>query len=160
MIGSVLRVLNGFSFKEKSTITSLVAVAGIYGTYFYDVLMAHQAQSLGSMLGTMIGLVVALVVVHIVFHIVIALDDHAHDDDERDRAISRRASVFGYNVLVVGVLLVIGHILILGSVAQEAAGVAVPGPVTIINLLLACLVASEVVYYASQLFLYRRGLIG
>jgi hypothetical protein len=64
---------------------------------------------------------VLLVVVHVVFHIVISLDDVSERDDERDRAVSRRASVLGYNVLLAG------------------------------------LVISEVAYYASQLYLYRRG---
>ena len=157
MIGFLLRAFNGFSYKEKSTFISLVAIAGIYGAYFFEVVNGSPRQSLSAMLATMIGLVVVLVVVHVVFHIVISLDDVPEAEDERDRAVNRTSSVVGYNVLWAGVAMVIGRILILGTWAEKGAGAAAPSTFEIANLLLGCLVASEVAYYASQLFLYRRG---
>ena len=157
MIESMLRAFNGFSYKEKSALISLVGIAGTYGAYFFELITGSPRQSLSATLGTMIGLVVVLVVVHVIFHIVISLDDVPEEEDERDRAVKRTASVVGYNVLCVGVGVVIGRILILGSWAEKAAGAGTPSTFEIANLLLACLVASEVAYYASQLFLYRRG---
>ena len=157
MIGSILRFFNGYSYKEKSILISLLAVAGLYGTYFFELVTGHSEQTLGAMLTTLFGLVVALVIIHIVFHIVITLDDVSDDDDERDRAVNRRAAVIGYNVLFVSVLLVTGRIVVLGAWAEEDVEFAGPGVFEIANLLLAGLVLSEVAYYAMQLVFYRRG---
>ncbi len=168
-MASLLKLFNGFSFKEKSILISLLAVAALYGGYFYDLLgngvgLADSSQSLQAMLERMIGIVIALVVVHIIFHIVISLDDVEEAEDERDRAVARRASVFGFNVLFLAVLLVLGRILILGAWAETddpgARSLAPPGLFEIANLLLAGLVAADLVYYGAQLFFYRRGLAG
>ncbi len=168
-MNSILKPLNGFSFKEKSILISLLAVAALYGGYFYNlitsgVILSDPSQSMAAMLESMVGIVVALVVVHIVFHVVISLDDVEEAEDERDKAVARRASVFGFNVLFVAVLLVTGRIVILGAWSESddpgAVPAAAPGIYEIANLLLAALVASEIVYYATQLFFYRRGLAG
>lgn len=151
-----MNFLNDFSYKEKSILISLLAIAGIYGAYFFDVVTGDVEATLQAMLVSMIGIVVALVIVHIAYHIVISLDDVSEEDDERDRAVNRRASVFGYNVLFVVVLAVASRIVIVGSWAEEGGTVA-PTGFEIANLLLAGLVLSEVVYYATQLFFYRRG---
>ena len=155
---SPLKLLNGFSYKEKSILISLIAVLLIYGGYFYDLIGGTTNGSMASMLRTMGGLIVALVAVHIIFHIVISLDDVEEAEDERDRAVARRASVFGYNVLFVGTLLVTGRIVVLGAWADDDG--AAPSSYEIANLLLAALVISEVVYYLAQLVFYRRGLQG
>jgi NADH:ubiquinone oxidoreductase subunit 6 (subunit J) len=160
----MFKLFNGFSFKEKSILISLLAVAVLYGGYFSQLLSGEAGQSLGNMLESMIGIVIALVAVHIIFHIVISLDDVEEAEDERDKAVARRASVLGFNVLFVAVLLVTGRILILGAWSESddlgASPPAVPGIYEIANLLLAGLVASEIVYYAAQLYFYRRGLAG
>jgi cytochrome bd-type quinol oxidase subunit 2 len=158
MIPAILRLFSGFSFKEKSILISLLAVAGLYGAYFLDLVSGNSEQTLASMLTNMFGLVVALVMVHVIFHIVITLDDVSEQEDERDRAVGRRASVFGYNVLYAIVLLVTGRMVILGAWAERAQNAQAVAPSTFetANLLLAGLVLSEVVYYAMQLFFYRR----
>jgi small neutral amino acid transporter SnatA (MarC family) len=157
-MASLLKMFNGFSFKEKSILISLLAVAVLYGGYFLDMLGGGPEQTLALMLERMVGIVIALVAVHIIFHIVIALDDVEEAEDERDKAVARRASVYGFNVLFVAVLLVTGRIVILGAWAESAPPAAGPDVFEIANLLLAGLIASEVVYYAAQLFFYRRGL--
>ena len=159
-MGALLKLLNGFSYKEKSVLISLLAVAGIYGAYFIEVLGGEVAPTLGAMLSRMIGMVVALIIVHVAYHIVISLDDVDEAEDERDKAVSRRASVFGYNVLFVAVLLVVGRMLLLGAWAEQSEASVAPSLFEIANLLLLGLVAAEIVYYAGQLFFYRRGLVG
>jgi succinate dehydrogenase hydrophobic anchor subunit len=155
-MGHVLRLLNGFSFKEKSILVSMLALAGVYGSYFLSVLGGEVEPSLAGMLIRMIAIVVALVVIHIAYHVVIALDDVSEEEDERDRAVGRRAAVFGYNVLVTTVLIVIGRMLILGAWAEGGSG-AGPDLFEITNLLLAGVVLGEIVYYGAQLYFYRRG---
>jgi len=170
-MASLRKLFNDFSYKEKSILISLLAVAGLYGNYFYDLLRGAVEQNMTAMLNNMAVLVVALIIVHIVFHIVISLDDVDEAEDERDKAVARRASVFGYNVLFVAVLAVIGRVVILGAFQdsgtfQEVGGEGLvgdadrvpPGSFEIANLLLAGLILSEVVYYAAQLFFYRRGI--
>jgi len=156
---SVVKLFNGFSYKEKSILISLLAVAGIYGVYFIDVMSGSTEPTLSAMLSRMLGIVVALVVVHVIYHIVISLDDVSEEEDERDRAVNRRAAVFGYNVLFVAVLAVTGRMVILGAWAEHEQAIA-PSTFEIANLLLAGLVLSEVVYYAMQLVLYRSGVHG
>lgn len=114
-MSSFLKLFNGFSYKEKSILISLLAVTVLYGNYFYDLLRGAVEQSMEAMLGNMAVLVVALIIVHVVFHIVISLDDVDEAEDERDKAVARRAAVFGYNVLFVAVLIVISRIVILGA---------------------------------------------
>ncbi len=166
---TLLKHLNAYSFKEKSILISLLAITVLYGGYFYELVasgvsLSDPDQSLAAMLKSMLGIVIALVVVHIIFHIVISLDDVEEAEDERDKAVARRASVFGFNVLFVVVLLVTGRILILGAWAESDQSGAVPyagaGVYEIANLLLAGLIASEIVYYGAQLYFYRRGVAG
>ena len=159
-MASLLNAYKAFSFREKSILISLLAVAVLYGGYFMDMLRGVGEHTMAVMLGNMVGIVIALVIVHVVFHIVIALDvDNVEEaEDERDRAVARRASVYGFNVLFVAVLLVTGRIIILGSWAEAEAPGAAPDSFEIANLLLAGLVLSDLVYYAAQLFFYRRGL--
>ena len=159
-MGSILKLFNGFSYKEKSILISLVAVSAIYGGYFLDLMSGGAEQTMAAMLRTMTGMVVALVVVHVVFHIVISLDDVDEAEDERDKAVARRASVPAYNVLFVAVLLITGRIVILGAWAGSDQLDPLPDTHEIANLLLAGLVLSEVVYYLAQLFYYRRGVHG
>ena len=158
MTDSPLKLLNGFSFKEKSLLISLLTILVIYGGYFADVLSSTADRSLGAMLGTMIALLVALVAVHVFFHIVIALDDVEEAEDERDKAVARRASVYGYNVLFLAVILILGRMLIVGGWLEDGAADAGPLVYEVANLLLAALVTAEVVYYLAQLVFYRRGL--
>ncbi len=161
-MASFLNLFNGFSYKEKSILISLLAVSGLYGGYFLDMIQDPVDASLAAMLRSMVGIVIALVVVHVVFHIVISLDDVDEAADERDRAVARRASVVGFNVLFLAVLLVTGRIIILGAWAESEAPLDAPGGLPglfeIANLLLAGLVLSDVAYYAAQLYFYRRGL--
>ncbi len=159
MADSPLKLLNGFSFKEKSLLISLLAILVIYGGYFVEVMRGSTERSLEAMLGTMLALLVALIAVHVIFHAVIALDDVEEAEDERDRAVARRASIWGYNVLFVGIICVLGRLLIVGGWLQAEGAEAGPSSYDIANLLLAALVLSEVVYYLAQLVFYRRGLV-
>jgi hypothetical protein len=159
MINSVLNLLGQFSYKEKGILISLLAVSGAYGSYFYNLLNGTTEHSLQAMAAAMLGIVITLVIVHIAYHIVISLDDGTEEDDERDKAVNRRASVFGYNILFVATMLVAGRLVIAGAWA-ETAGFASPTLFEIANLLLAGLVASEVIYYAAQLYFYRSHMNG
>jgi succinate dehydrogenase hydrophobic anchor subunit len=159
MNNPVLNLLSQYSYKEKSILISLLTVSGAYGSYFYNLLNDSTEHSMRAMAAAMLGIVVTLVVVHIVFHVVISLDDVSEDDDERDRAVNRRASVFGYNILFLVTMLVAGRLVIAGAWA-ETTEIASPTLFEIANLLLAGLVASEVIYYAAQLVFYRRHMNG
>jgi hypothetical protein len=55
----MLTGLQGFSFKEKSLASSLVAVAMVYGGCFLGVWQGNGASTLADMLGAMIGMEVA-----------------------------------------------------------------------------------------------------
>lgn len=160
-MSSILKLFNGFSFKEKSVLISLLAVGVLYGGYFARLVSGEAGQSMSAMLESMVVIIIALVVVHIIFHIVISLDDVEEAEDERDKAVARRASVFGFNVLFAAVLLVTGRILIFGAWSESGdRPPATPGVYEIANLLLAGLIASEIVYYSAQLYFYRRGPAG
>ncbi|MCB1684825.1 MAG: hypothetical protein R3E82_19120 [Pseudomonadales bacterium] len=146
-----------FSFKEKSLLISLLAILVLYGAYFLRVLGGEAQPVLTAMLQEMIGIVIALIVVHIVYHSVISLDDAPGRDDERDKAIDRRAGSISHVILVIAVITVLARILIVGAWG-ESADESLISLFEIANLLLAGLVASEVVHYAAQLYFYRRGL--
>lgn len=144
-----------FSFQEKSAAISITAVLGVYGYYFYSVLLGTGPASPQEMLFWMIGLVVLLVIVEVCFHIVAAVLNPREAnaaEDERERLIALKAYRIGYLLMSVGVLLVLGRILF-GSLVE-------PAEVTLLsvaNLLLFALVVAEVGHYGAALYHFRRG---
>lgn len=144
------------SFKEKSLLISLGAVLFVFGAYFYNVWTGDVDGTLNGMLASMIGVVIGIVIIHIAYHIVIALDDEPEPEDERDKAVGRRASVFSHWVLSLIIVAVYFRVIILGAWG-ESSGTEEITLFEIANLLLLGLASSEAANYAAQLYFYRKG---
>ncbi len=142
------------SFHEKSNIAMLVLTGGVYAWYFgssADVLLGgagspEEALALTNikMLVTVGAIIVASIVAHVA--IAIAAPSEANEDaDERDKLVEMRGDQRG------------GFVLALFALAAMAAAMTAQPYHLIANLVLAGLVASELVKGVSKLVDYRRG---
>jgi hypothetical protein len=141
------------SFHEKSNLAMLVILVGVYGWYFATSIIfvmggmppeAALAVTNIKMIVTVLAVIAASILVHIV--IAIAAPSEADDtSDERDKLIEMRGDQRGGFVLGLFALLAMGF----AMTAQPYYLVA--------NLILAGLVASEIIKAISKLIDYRRG---
>ncbi len=155
----LMKILQELSYPEKSALVSLLAVLFIYGGYFADVVSGASERTLSAMLYASIGVVIALVVIEILFHVALSLvspGDAEAPADERDRLINARAARLAYGVLSAGVIIVLVHILLRGAMG-EAGAVAAVDLFTVANLLLLCVVCSEICQFGARIYYYRRG---
>ncbi|MEE4330295.1 MAG: hypothetical protein V2J10_05460 [Wenzhouxiangella sp.] len=144
------------SFKEKSTLGTLIAILLIGALYFRSAWAMWQAGALQpvSNLGLATGLTILLVIVLIGYHILVALLSRPEQEDERDRLITWRAGHIGGIVLGVGVIGVVLQVLI-GSLWADPVSAS---PVLIVNALMAVVFVATIVELSVALVFYRRGL--
>lgn len=148
--------MSNFSFKEKSTLGTLIATIVIGALYFQSAWKMWQVGALVpvSNFGLATGLTILLVMVLIGYHILVALLSRPEQEDERDRLITWRAGHIGGLVLSVGVIGVVLHVLI-GSLWADPISAS---PVLIVNALMAVVFVATIVELSVTLVFYRRGL--
>ena len=100
---------------------------------------------------------IALVIVEIIVHSLAAAQRAEGRYDERDKAIQRAASRWGYGVMAVGIWLVIGQ-LALGMIFPQAWINSYFSGYLLANVLFMVFIVSELVNITSRLLYYRRGL--
>lgn len=133
------------TFREKSAAVTLIALALVYGGYFWNAWRWSPDTPMAAVSAVLIGTVVSLVVLLIVMHIVMTAFDRKAEEDERDRVFALIGDRNG------------GYVVGFGAVCAMLALLAEWAPVHVIHLLLGALVLSEIVKIVTQLFLYRRG---
>ena len=141
--------------KELPLLVSLLGVAVMFGSYFFYV-FANLKDITGG-LQRFLGAVIALVIVEIIVHSLAAAQHAEGRYDERDKAIQRAASRWGYGVMAVGIWLVIGQ-LALGMIFQHAWINSYFSSYLLANVLFLVFIVSELVNITSRLLYYRRGL--
>jgi hypothetical protein len=145
----------GMSFREQSAWVSLVGVVVTYGAILGAPLMGWVGNEPGDRLGFLVGAIFVQTVVMIVVQIVVAVRTPPEARDERDTAIALRSYRNAYFTMGPGVMMVIIG-LIWGGVMPD--GSRLLNPMRVGHVLLGCFVAAEVVRYATQGYLYRKGL--
>ncbi len=154
-----MAIFQELSFREKSTLASLLAVLFVFGGYFADLLAGAGPHDLTTMLGKSAALVISVIVVQLIFQTLAGMFDVKGAEaavDERDLLVRGRAVAISHLVLSVGAIVVLSRIVIRGAM-DEAAGQADVTLFEVANLLLFFFVLSELVNYGAQLFFYRRG---
>lgn len=138
--------MNG-GYNENIEWVTLLSILGCYGYYFTAVLPPAGPDVTGEQIGLYVGMVVLLIVLNIVGAIAVTALDRFRDavSDERDRLIGLLADRNASWVLAVGVTLGMG------------AAYAKSGNFWVMHVLLASLVAAQVVESMTKIFLYRRG---
>jgi hypothetical protein len=136
-----------YSFQEKSLWLMLVSLLTAFGLYFVAVLPNHATVILPQEVGLFVVAVVMVVIMQIVGHAVIAIIDRRPQTDERDRQVMLRGSRYGSIVLAIGVF------------GALCAAVLTEGNFIFAHLLLGFWVLAQVVEIASQLYLYRYGIV-
>lgn len=131
------------TFREKSAVITILALLLTYGAYAARVL--NGPMEIGEAVAFLSGVILLQVVIMVAAHVAVTLIKRPEARDERDRIAELRGPRNGYFVLVAGVVLAM-WLAIMGAPA-----------LTMLNALLATLVAAEVVRYASQLVYYRMG---
>ena len=140
---------------ELPLLVSLLGVVIMFGSYFFYV-FANLKDITGG-LQRFLGAVIALVIVEIIVHSLAAAQRAEGRYDERDKAIQRAASRWGYGVMAVGIWLVIGQ-LALGMIFQQAWINSYFSGYLLANVLFMVFIVSELVNITSRLLYYRRGL--
>ena len=130
-----------FSFREKSAMAGMAAIAAVYGWSTFNIL--REPLSLRSAFGWLAASSVVMVLVMIAFHLVFALMRKPEEIDERDRQVAWRSAQNGYVVLAVGVW---------GAMTLVFIGAA---PAVVVYALLGSFVCAELVRLASELAYYR-----
>ncbi len=134
------------TFKEKSLLIQIIALALVFGGYFLKVLPISTNASSAEMMTQLIFIIIALVTLVIVGHIFTAINHKPEKLDERDKVIELKASRVKAFILSSGTI-----IAILCSLKAD-------GNFWIVHTLLIFLVISDATEKALQLFYYRRGL--
>ena len=142
---------------ELPLLVSLLGVVIMFSSYFVYV-FANLKDITGG-LQRFLGAVIALVIVEIIVHSLAAAQRAEGRYDERDKAIQRAASRWGYGVMAVGIWLVIGQ-LALGMIFQQAWINSYFSTYLLANVLFLVFIVSELVNITSRLLYYRRGLNG
>lgn len=129
----------------------LVGVLSIFGSYFFFVFT--NPEDIGGGLAQFIGAVILLIIIEVVTYSLVAADGSGVETDERDRAIKRAASRWGYGVLVVGVWVLIGQLVLDVVFEREALGNYLTA-----NLLFLVFIAAELAELLARLLYYRLGI--
>lgn len=142
---------------ELPLLVSLLGVVIMFSSYF--VYVFANLEDITGGLQRFLGAVIALVIVEIIVHSLAAAQRAEGRYDERDKAIQRAASRWGYGVMAVGIWLVIGQ-LALGMIFQQAWINSYFSGYLLANVLFMVFIVSELVNITSRLLYYRRGLNG
>ena len=140
---------------ELPLLVSLLGVVIMFSSYF--VYVFANLEDITGGLQRFLGAVIALVIVEIIVHSLAAAQRAEGRYDERDKAIQRAASRWGYGVMAVGIWLVIGQ-LALGMIFQQAWINSYFSGSLLANVLFMVFIVSELVNITSRLLYYRRGL--
>ena len=140
---------------ELPLLVSLLGVVMMFSSYC--VYVFANLEDITGGLQRFLGAVIALVIVEIIVHSLAAAQRAEGRYDERDKAIQRAASRWGYGVMAVGIWLVIGQ-LALGMIFQQAWINSYFSGYLLANVLFMVFIVSELVNITSRLLYYRRGL--
>lgn len=144
-----------WSFNERSRLATIIAV-GFTGLFYFQAvygMLATGNRNPAEMATVAIVSVVLLIVIEAIYHAIIAGRGDEETHDERDRSIQLRGAWVEKLVLEIGVMGVIGHIVIASQFDRMNVDLFLVG-----NLLVAVLVASEMLGRGLELILYRRGI--
>ncbi len=133
------------SYQEKCLWLMFVTLLGFFGFYFAMALSTSSVDVRPQQVALFVLAVVLMVIAQVGGHIVIAILDRRFRTDERDRLIALKGTRNGDFVLATGVFL------------SLCAAVVTEGNFIFTHLLLAFWVVSQLVDFASQLYLQRRG---
>ena len=136
------------SFREKSAWVSLILIVLVFGPYFW--LVGRSFAGMGHVhAGTQFALIGLFVVLEIVVHIAIAVQsprDARAPKDEREMLIDLMATRMAFYVLFAGALFAIFTMHFRFNVWQLS------------QVMLLAIVIAELVKFARQIVLFRRGL--
>jgi hypothetical protein len=146
------------SYQEKSILGSVLAMTVVYAYYFANAFrQIGQPQFDSGTLGRLIFTVIAIVVIEIVYHVALAIRSKPQPKDERDVLIESKAYRTAYFTMFTGMSLVVTWLIVAGLADAAVPGKLSIAPFLMVNVILLVLVATELLKFLTQLFLYRWG---
>jgi uncharacterized membrane protein len=152
------------SLQEKSTWVSLLSTVGVFGYYFYNIILLAglpEAEALSIALAISVKTISLVVIIEILFQSLLAASNHreaALGNDERDKLFKDKSSSIAYTVLVTGVFLTLGRIVMLEynpSLTESDSSLQIP--LLTGHILLLSFILAEVSRFAALIYFYRRG---
>lgn len=152
------------SFSEKGAWISFFSTLAIFGYYFLKIIGLGELEGESASqaaITLLISAIVLTIIVESVFHGMLAATNRKAAElgaDERDKLIELKASKFGYGVLSVGVIMVIGRMIILEfnpDYADENSSLQIP--LLTAHVLMFSFILAELVRFGGQIVLYRKG---
>jgi hypothetical protein len=151
------------SLKEKSTWVSLLSTLGVFGYYFYNIVLLAglpENTALSMALALSIKTITAVIMIEILFQSLLAVSNHreaALGNDERDKLFNYKSNSLAYTILVCGVLLTLGRIVVVEynpSLGDSQSSLQIP--LLTAHILLLSFILAEVSRFAALIFYYRR----
>ena len=140
------------SFREKTLWVALLSNIAVWGWYFSRVGALGGAGLPESaepfLLGMIVPVIIAITVIHVAAISVIAILEPREADaplDERERAIKHRATASAYEILSVGLVLIIGGSLFFWNTYL------------VVNAILLLFIVAESIRYGMEILALRRG---
>lgn len=150
--------MSSMSFQEKSawgTLFCQLIVGTLYFSSTWRLWRADQLEA-ATILGLSIGFLVLLIIILSGYHIIVAaLSRSAGKKDERDRLIAWRSGNVSGNVLGLGIVTVILHIIIAGGTFGDPLW---QQPAVIATALMFAVFLSQLVELGTTIWYHRRGL--
>jgi hypothetical protein len=146
------------SYQEKIIWGSLATMLVVYGYYFATVLGVTNEDFDGASAARLVFAVFGIVVIEAFYHIVFSLKSRVEPQDEQDVLIEGKAYRTTYFLLLASLFLSMAAMVLSNLFSASTAAKFIMRPFIAINLMLLCVVVSEVLKFLMQLFFHRRGI--
>ncbi len=152
------------SFSEKSAWISLVIMIYIWGDYLFNLVGMHSSDidmdSKKSAAIVMLNTaIIAVIMAEAVFHTVLAMaypNKEDQEGDERDKQIEMSATKPAYAIMFTGVVVTIGHLLIVEQFPQMSDS-SIQIPFIGVHILMFSALLAEIVRFVMMIKSYRSG---
>lgn len=152
------------SFSEKSAWFSFVLTLAVWGKYVFEIfqmggdsLSAEEQRRLA--LSMMAYATIYMIIAETVFHIIVGLanpNDAKLVGDERDQTIASKATSPAYNILFVGVVITIVHLLVFEHFPDIPTIASIQIPYLAAHLLIVFALLSELYRFGYMIWCYRK----
>lgn len=152
------------SFSEKSAWISLVIMIYIWGDYLFELIGMHGSgldmeSKKSSALVLLNTAIIAVIIAEAVFHTVLAMaypNKADQQGDERDQQIEMAATKPAYAILFTGVIIAIGHLLIVEQFPEMAKS-SIEIPFIGVHILMFSALLAEIARFVIMIKRYRSG---
>ena len=150
------------SYKESTIWISMALMLYIWSNYFFyfNTLYQSKALTVATVNSLLKDVVILTIVLEIIAQIVLAVINHKDaklEEDERDKTINLYGSRNAYNILSIGVVAAVAHIIFPTLLASSPLATTLPNEYLALHIIIITAVLAEIIRYATALYYYRQG---